>query len=91
MTTKNDGGPAFPCGEKYATQDLAGVLTNHSKAPFYSGMTLRDYFAAKAPPPPDWWMENYSSRAGDLYTVADCVAQWNYVYADAMLSRRSKP
>ena len=42
MTTKNDGGPAFPGG-------VNEVYTNIEKGdPTQSGMTLRDYFAARA-------------------------------------------
>mgnify|MGYP001041341864 CR=1 FL=1 len=72
----NDGGPAFPVS-------LPGWGDNGA-----SGMALRDYFAAKAPPPPAWWMDSYAKNAKDLDTVADVIAQWNYVYADAMLKAR---
>lgn len=52
------------------------------------GMTLRDYFAAKAPPPPKWWMDGYAAGAQDLDTVAGVIAQWAFCYADAMLAAR---
>ena len=40
MSTKGDGGPAFPCGEH-------GTVLG--------GMTLRDYFIAHAPSSPQPW------------------------------------
>lgn len=46
------------------------------------GMSLRDYFAAHAPEPPQAW------RGGDR-AVSDCIA-WRYYYADAMLRERAK-
>lgn len=76
----NDGGPAFP---QPATQD--GYATSSPYGMAGGGMTLRDYFAAKAPPPPKWWMDCYAKNAQDLDSVAKVLAQWNYVYADAML------
>ena len=39
-----NGGPAFPSGEQY--RNGAGDLCG--KSSLYEGMTLRDYFAAKA-------------------------------------------
>ena len=63
MSTKNDGGPAFPIG---STPEEWG-----------NGMTLRDYFAAKA-------MQNYIC---DDYTP-DAIAKAAYEMADAMLKVR---
>lgn len=54
------------------------------------GMSLRDYFATHAPPPPDWWIHSYADRANDLDSVANVIAQWNYAYADAMLRERER-
>ena len=65
MSTKNDGGPAFPIG---STPEEWG-----------NGMTLRDYFAAKA-------MQNY---IGDDCTP-DAIAKAAYEMADAMLKARQK-
>ena len=67
---KDTGGPAFPfwC-------DSNGLAN-------FQGMTLRDYFAAKAMqgllacPKGEGENEKY--------------AQWSYEYADAMLAERSK-
>ena len=63
MSEKNDGGPAFPIG---STPEEWG-----------NGMTLRDYFAAKA-------MQNYIC---DDYTP-DAIAKAAYEMADAMLKAR---
>ena len=63
MNTDNNGGPAFPIG---STPEEWG-----------NGMTLRDYFAAKA-------MQNYIC---DDYTL-DAIAKAAYEMADAMLKAR---
>lgn len=62
---KDTGGPAFP----------TSAHTWH-----YEGMTLRDYFAAKA-------MQGL--LAGE-YNVPDVFAEWAYKYADALLAERNK-
>jgi hypothetical protein len=61
----NTGGPAFPCHP--------GI-----ENPLYDGMTLRDYFAAKA-------MEGLVANNS---TDAQEIAQAAYIIADAMLARR---
>lgn len=60
--------PAYPCGE-------------HTGYEPYSGMTLRDYFAAKA-------MQG-ALAAGDESSTTG-LAAWAYNMADAMLDARSK-
>jgi hypothetical protein len=72
---KDNGGPAFPCEWDY-------IGSNREAA---NGMTLRDYFAAKAMQAsivgqgiPDF----SGSRAG--------IAEAAYKMADAMLAERSK-
>lgn len=78
MTKINDGGPTFPnvpegAGSRWADWDM--------------GMTLRDYFAAKAM---QGWLSSYGpddkhpAAAGDAYLVA----QRSYAMADAMLAAR---
>jgi hypothetical protein len=47
------------------------------------GMTLRDYFAAHAPPVPDWYIKMRNSDMEDLI-------KWRWYYADAMLAEREK-
>ena len=67
---KNDGGQAFPSHpEAFNGSDY--------------GMSLRDYFAANAPPVPDWFVKVNNSDMEDLIT-------WRWYYADAMLAERDK-
>jgi hypothetical protein len=59
--------PAFPVCDAARIHDL-------------QGMTLRDYFAAKA------LANKYTQNA----TMPDKVAEWAYVIADAMLKAREQ-
>jgi hypothetical protein len=61
----NTGGPAFP--------------STHPSYGQEEGMTLRDYFAAKA----------MQGLAGEIEDEA-CAARWCYEMADAMLSQREE-
>ena len=70
MDKINDGGPAFP---------LQSIGPDF--APGYAGMTLRDYFAAKA-------MQGYCARDGSIECNADDIAGDAYAIADAMLRER---
>ena len=71
MSKINDGGPAFP------------QIDECDSYPPRSGMSLRDYFAARAPQPPAaWWGCGPVTCAG--------YAMWAYQYADAMLAARTK-
>jgi hypothetical protein len=76
MTTKTDGGPAFPL------QSIGPEF-----APGYAGMSLRDYFAAKAMV---GWLASYSPDA--LHPASrdkeGDVAEMAYALADAMLRAR---
>lgn len=76
----NDGGPAYPLP----------VNDEQCRARFdsgYGGMTLRDFFAAKAM---QGWLS--SCGPGDQHPAtagnADFVAQRSYAMADAMLAAR---
>lgn len=76
MTTKTDGGPAFPFGQ---ISEVTGQPVNGFYDP---GMTLRDYFAAKA-------MQGYFATPYTVHQVdADAVARYCYEMADAMLAAR---
>ena len=74
MSEQNTGGPAFP------------FVDSHD-APSHSGMTLRDYFAAKA-------MQGLLSSIGEWTTgipnveFSESVAEDAYWIADAMLKAR---
>ena len=69
MDTKDNGGPAFPCEYEGSTRSDA------------SGLSMRDYFAAKA-------MQSFidSGWEGFGETVADAA----YRMADDMLTERAK-
>ncbi len=69
MSNGNNGGPAFPIPD--------GV--SH-----FPGMTLRDYFAAKAIAP---IMLHPQGPSGHWETIASQA----YAMADAMLAERAKP
>jgi hypothetical protein len=73
MTTKDNGGPAFPLAFEDAT------ITPDTYVQY--GMTLRDYFAAKA-------MQGYIAAAWNA-SDAD-LASASYCVADAMLKERAK-
>lgn len=75
MSEKNNGGPAFPSGNEVRVGPC--VTQGHA------GMTLRDYFAAKA-------MQAYISRGPNLENgeFDDVVSRWSYEAADAMLKAK---
>ena len=68
MSNTNTGGPAFPSPRLHTTKE---------------GMTLRDYFAAKA-------MVFYFAGpdAKVISKQPDDIARWCYIMADAMLKAR---
>ena len=70
MSTTNTGGPAFPCDE---------VVDQYGSVHRGEGMTLRDYFAAKAM---QGMMHDVSQPVGEV------IAEWAYQVADAMLKAR---
>ena len=69
MSNTNTGGPAFP-------------FTDWHDAPVCPGMTLRDYFAAKA-------MQGLVAGANPEHGInLPGAAEWSYNMADAMLKAR---
>jgi len=72
----SNGGHAFPIN----AEDWRDI-PNHPSP----GMTLRDYFAARAPAAPAWWWSQQDKS--ENASVAD-MARWNYVWADEMLKAR---
>lgn len=70
MSNTNTGGPAFPTEYR-----------EDSTQPCAEGMTLRDYFAAKA-------MQAVIARGDD--TNRPGMAEWSYAMADAMLKARDQ-
>lgn len=77
MTTqpKDTGGPAFPC-DNILERNEKGQLIGVEKSS--AGMTLRDYFAAKA-------MQGLLSSPGFLFSEMDLVPAAAFKMADAML------
>lgn len=71
MSNTNTGGPAFPT-PRYERGDMYSL-----------GMTLRDYFAAKALPIVVGWM----STRSEILEYSQC-AKSAYGIADAMLKAR---
>ena len=74
MTTINDGGPAFPSTIQYFPDD--------KNANEEQGMTLRDWFAAKAMPQ----FIDFGANSDDEYF--ELGARAAYLMADAMLKAR---
>ena len=76
--SKETGGPAFPGNKKVDFGD------GHAEIQHTPGMTLRDYFAAKAM---DALIVGYANHT--TYKIADIVFD-AYKFADAMLKERDK-
>ena len=72
------GGPAFP-----VPASIIGANGDMFHAD--AGMTLRDYFAAKA------MQALFDSDAGHSPIECDVIAAESYDMADAMLKHRNKP
>ena len=97
MSERHDGGPAFPGTNQQRLQtamralmdaakreDIDGVAAASQECAdaIERGMSLRDYFAAKA-------MAVLMLRE-DCFENADKCAAWAYEQADAMLKERAK-
>jgi len=74
--SKDNGGPAFPIAEDYS--ESQGRYVQYAS----DGMSLRDYFAAKA-------MQASRSRQSQ-YTSWNDLAKDAYEISDAMLLERDK-
>jgi hypothetical protein len=73
MSNTNTGGPAFPAFEHHA---------GYGQMLAVGGMTLRDYFAAKA-------MQGFmANKSNPMHYQPEEDAQWAYMIADAMLKAR---
>ena len=70
--SKDNGGPAFP----FVVEDGTGSYTH------YTGLTLRDYFAAKA-------LQGMWAN-GNIRGSGEELVHWAYAAADAMLAERAK-
>jgi hypothetical protein len=69
MSNTNTGGPAFP------------IVIEHEKYVHAEGMTLRDYFAAKA-------LQGMLAENGGGAVRNETLAEFAYDIADAMLKAR---
>lgn len=78
MAYLNTGGPAFPATEVQGGTDGVGCKDGIWH---YPGMTLRDYFAAKA-------MQGLAANTDFTDLPNEKTAQWAYQMADAMLEAR---
>ncbi len=76
--TIETGGPAFP-----RPFSKNGEYSDSSKHHAQDGMTLRDYFAAKA-------MQGWTANPLPNDSSIQDVAAWAYRQADAMLAARTK-
>ena len=89
MSAINDGGPAFP---PQVVRDGDGCLQEVASYGMQSGMTLRDYFAAKAMEG-DWSSQGDDNGVGVFSpevpnATLDRSARLYYRMADAMLRTR---
>lgn len=87
--TKDNGGPAFPVP---MTMDMEGNFHHSAEHPDgIGGMSLRDYFAAKAPPEEVHSImvhAGWSSLTGAAWL--ECITAARLMWADAMLKAREK-
>jgi hypothetical protein len=77
----NNGGPAFPTGTQISQNNTTGETTVFQY--LTDGMTLRDYFAAKAM---DSYLRSPQAEIVSVKTIAECA----YEMADQMLIERNK-
>jgi hypothetical protein len=80
---RKDGGSAFPIVGISENQSTGEVTCHETSAP---GMSLRDYFAAKAM---QGCLAMWPAKAGELPKV-DGIAEAAFAYADAMLKAREQ-
>lgn len=87
MTNKfDDGGPAFPCDPFIASKPGNETVAKR----LAEGMSLRDYFAAKAMQGMLAYPGCESRGSHHNNNTTDGVAEMAYDYADAMLRARSQ-
>lgn len=86
------GGPAFPAGvvrkSRPAHDPGADFHVTAFAEPRHAGMTLRDYFAAKALP--GLMGRNWAFHKGTDEELMELWAQTAYFLADTMLAAREK-
>lgn len=93
---REDGGQAFPSQPKVWDSGRG----SYADTDFIAGMSLRDYFAAKAPDVPPWFERKWVTKVVELgagmrgprevQESPDAqLFRWRWYYADAMLKARS--
>ncbi len=97
--SKDTGGPAFP-GKFFKPQLVKNTALGTEIEPEKwiptSGMTLRDYFAAKAMQgwlssfPSDGSHPSFKDKTDGVTTRCDALATESYAIADAMLKARNE-
>lgn len=80
MTSKNDGGPAFPFEMRRTPTLPSGQAIGPTYLEFYPGMSLRDWFAGQI----------IMSRFHISPEVQESYAERAYAMADALLAARDK-
>lgn len=92
----NNGGPAFPAGVVRKSRPIhdpgAGFVVTDITEPRHHGITMRDYFAAKAM---QTLIQCVWERSGDSNYIIDSDGRVSlhlraYEHADAMLAEREK-
>ena len=89
--SKDTGGPTFPTREKIGEEFVEERGCYRDVFGEFGGMTLRDYFAAKAmaaliaQQPHQYVMEQFDGIRGFKY-----VSETAFVCADAMIAERAK-
>ena len=86
MSNKDKGGPAFPGKQKalMIQSEHIGIASEYEIE--HNGMTLRDYFAAKA-------MQGLIGRSWEEVSADELFSIWSnsaYAIADAMLKAREQ-
>jgi hypothetical protein len=89
MSERNDGGPAFPGEYDSVVFHPEGVTEPFCIQARQSGMSLRDYFAAKAMAALAGAIASEDEH-GIIHNVPSDIADISYTYADAMLAEREK-
>ncbi len=86
--SKDNGGPAFPVEIRNTTEEsFTGCMGEEVKPnsfSIYSGISVRDYFAAKA-------MQGICAHPDTWGRQTNEIAQAAYELADAMLAAGAKP
>lgn len=89
----DDGGAAFP--QPITTDQQGAIYCSNERGPEFAGLSLRDYFAAKAmqglihdalidQPFEDKWV----SEGHNVDDLPEFLAHLSYVAADAMIKHR---